>query len=68
MLISLVEYAEKLGKDSGNARRMAAAGRFKTAVKLGRNWVIDSDEQWPDARTKTGKYKNWRKPKEKTEE
>lgn len=63
MLISLIQYAEKHGKDSGNARRLAAAGRFKTAQKIGRNWIIDDAEPWPDNRTKSGKYKDWRKPK-----
>ena len=64
MLISLTEYAAKNGKDSGNARKLAAAGRFTTAQKIGRNWVIDSAEPWPEhANTRTGKYKNWRNKK-----
>ena len=37
MLISLVEYAEKHGKDPDNVRKKAAAGQFKTARKIGRN-------------------------------
>ena len=64
MLISLIEYAAKNGIDGGNARRMAAAGRFKTAQKIGRNWIIDDTEPWPvDNRITTGQYKDWRKPK-----
>ena len=60
MLISLVEYATKLGKDPCNARRMAAAGRFITARKIGRNWVIEDGEPWPeDKRVKSGKYTGW---------
>ena len=54
MLISLVEYANNLGKDPCNARRMAAAGRFATARKIGRNWVIEDSEPWPDRRRKSG--------------
>lgn len=55
--ITLIEYAARCGKDAGNARKMAAAGRFKTAVKSGRDWFIDPAEPWPaDARIKTGKY------------
>lgn len=64
MLISLVEYAEKHGKDRSNVWKMAAAGRFETARKIGRNWVIDSEEPWQDRKIKSGKYKGWRKPKE----
>ena len=59
MLISLIEYAEKHGKDPNNVRKKAANGRFKTARKIGRNWVIDSEEPWPDRRVKTGEYIGW---------
>ena len=59
MLISLVEYAERNGKAPANARQMAARGSFQTARKIGRNWVIDSEEPWPDRRVKTGEYIGW---------
>lgn len=59
MLISLVEYAEKNSKDPANARQMAARGSFKTAHKLGRIWVIEDTEPWPDRRLKSGKYTGW---------
>ena len=61
MLISLIEYAEKHGKDPDNVRKKAAAGRFNTARKIGRNWVIDSEEPWQDKRVKSGNYIGWRK-------
>ena len=64
MLISLPEYAARNGKDPSSARRMAMRGSFQTAQKIGRNWVIEDGEPWPDHRVKTGKYKNWRKPKD----
>ena len=56
MLISLTEYAAQHGKANSSARQMALRGGFKTAQKIGRNWVIDSDEPWPDHRIKSGKY------------
>lgn len=59
MLISLVEYAERNGKAPANARQMAARGSFQTARKIGRNWVIDSEEPWPDRRVKSGAYVGW---------
>ena len=59
MLISLVVYAEKHGKCQESARKMAQRGGFKTARKIGRNWVIDSEEPWPDRRVKTGEYIGW---------
>lgn len=62
MLISLGEYAEKHGKAPSIVRQMAASGRFNTAQKIGRNWVVDSEEPYPtDKRVTSGKYKNWRK-------
>lgn len=59
MLISLVEYAERNGKAPANARQMAARGSFQTARKIGRNWVIEDSEPWPDRRVKTGEYIGW---------
>lgn len=61
MLISLVEYAANHGKDPCNARHHALAGHFKTARKIGRNWVIDDSEFWPDKRVKSGKYLGFRR-------
>ena len=61
MLISLVEYAQAHDRDPANARQMAARGSFQTARKIGRNWVIDSEEPWPDRRVKTGAYVGWHK-------
>ena len=59
MLISLVEYAERHGKCQESARKMAQRGGFQTAQKIGRNWVIDSEEPWPDRRVKSGEYIGW---------
>ena len=59
MLISLAEYAERHDKCQEAARKMAQRGGFETARKIGRNWVIDSEEPWPDRRVKTGEYIGW---------
>ena len=61
MLISLAEYAERHGKCQEAARKMAQRGGFETARKIGRNWVIDSEEPWRDKRVKSGNYIGWRK-------
>lgn len=60
MLISLAEYAAKHGKAKISARKLAQRGRFETAKKIGRNWVIEEDEPYPDKRVKSGKYIGWR--------
>ena len=43
------------------AARLIAEGRL-AAVRIGGRWAIDSDTQPPpDARVKSGKYRDWRK-------
>lgn len=59
MLISIAEYAGKHGKCQEAARKMAQRGGFETARKIGRNWVIEDSEPWPDRRVKTGEYIGW---------
>ncbi len=66
-MISLAEYAANHGKSHVAVRKMAARGGFKTAVKIARNWIIDENEPYPDARVKSGKYVNWRNKAERGE-
>ena len=47
MLTSLTKYANMHGKSSDTVRRIAEHGAFYTAKKIGRNWVVDSDEEYP---------------------
>lgn len=51
-LVSLKEWAEKNGISPTTARVQANNGKFKTARKIGRNWVIDSREVNIDRRLK----------------
>jgi len=60
-LISLPEYAKLHGKEESTVRRKALRGGFKTARKIGRNWLIDKNEPYTDNRVTSGKYKNQRK-------
>lgn len=50
--ISLNEYAAIHGKGFSTVRQKAAFGHFKTAKKIGRNWVIDKNEPYIDGRKK----------------
>ncbi len=59
-MITLKEYAERLGKNPVIVRQKALRGTFKTAVKRGRDWWIDEDEPYEDARIKTGEYIDFR--------
>lgn len=49
-LISLGDWANNNGMDPATARQRAGRGAFKTAQKIGRNWVIDEDEKLVDHR------------------
>jgi hypothetical protein len=55
-VIPLAEYARRNGRAPATARQMAARGGFKTAQKIGRDWMIDEREPWPDKRVKYGEY------------
>jgi len=59
--ILLTEYADRLGKNRDVVGQMARRGSFHSAVKVGRVWFIDEDEEYPDNRkTQGGKYADWR--------
>lgn len=55
-----IYLTDKHGKAPVSARALAQRGGFQTARKIGRNWVVDDAEPYPDRRVKTGKYKDWR--------
>ena len=59
-LITLKEYAERLGKNPLVVYQKARYGSLKTARKLGRDWVIEEDEPYEDKRIKSGKYVDWK--------
>jgi len=51
-IISLAEYAKLHGITGGTARQRALRGVFKTARKIGRDWVIEKNEPYIDYRFK----------------
>lgn len=55
MLIALSEYARNHNRSGDTLRRMAERGMFQTAQKIGRNWVVDSDERYPVKKRKITK-------------
>lgn len=48
--IPLKQYAEMHGRSPATARQMAGRGGYQTARKLGRDWIIDPAEPYPDGR------------------
>lgn len=49
-LISLKDYADKIGKPYPLVYQKAVRGGFETAQKVGSRWVIDASEPWIDMR------------------
>jgi hypothetical protein len=50
--ISLAEYAQMHGVSPDTVRQKVLRGGFKSAKKIGRNWVIDKSEPYTDLRKK----------------
>lgn len=55
-LISIKEYAERNGMQHDNVRHKCLRGCYKTAQKIGRDWLIDEDEKDLDHRIRSGAY------------
>ena len=53
MLISLSEYAKIHNKSGDMIRRLAENGALISAVKIGRNWVVDDEELYPVKQRRT---------------
>lgn len=54
-LIPLKQWAINHGITPDTARQRANRGALETAVKMGRDWVIDEDEELVDHRRKENK-------------
>jgi hypothetical protein len=50
MEIALTEYAERNHRNPATVRQKALRGGFKTARRVGRDWMIDEDEPYTDNR------------------
>ena len=62
--LSVTEFAKKHSRNVSGIRQMLIAGKLP-GKKIGNQWVIPADAELPsDGRIKSGKYVNWRKPKE----
>ena len=59
-MISLAEYARRRGIPPVTVRQRAQRGCYPTAIKLGRDWLIEEDDEPIDHRIKSGAYRDWR--------
>ena len=55
-LITIKEYAVRNGLQHDNVRHKCQRGSYRTAVKIGRDWLIDEGEKDTDRRIRTGCY------------
>ena len=67
MLFTCKQYAEAAGKSPTSVRHKCERGGYKTAVKIGRDWLIDNNEPDLDGRIKTGNYVGFRRDKKNAE-
>ena len=64
--LTIKETAEKWNITARSVQKMCADGRISGAQRLGNTWAIPEDTKRPeDGRVKTGRYRNWRKPRMK---
>lgn len=57
MEITIKEYAERNGLNHSSVRHRCERGGYKTARRLGRDWVIDENDVFTDRRVRTGEHK-----------
>ncbi len=66
-LITVNEYAKRIGKNVSSVRRKCTNGSFETAIKAGRQWLISPDQEYHDERIKDGSYIGFRERYRKRE-
>ena len=60
-LVPIAEYARKIGKATITVADKCRRGSLPGAKKIGRDWFVPADAEYPDYRFKSGKYVNMRK-------
>ena len=55
-MIPIAEYAKKIGKATITVADKCRRGALPGARKIGRDWFVPADAEYPDYRIKSGKY------------
>ncbi len=63
-MITLAEYAVKVGKDPAVVRQKCLRGNLPGAIKVGRDWMVPADTPYVDKRVRSGEYVGARKKAE----
>lgn len=60
-MIPIAEYAARIGKAAITVADKCRRGTLPGAVKVGRDWFVPEDAEYPDYRIKSGDYIGRRK-------
>ena len=60
-MIPIAEYAKKIGKATITVADKCRRGALPGAVKVGRDWFVPANAEYPDYRVKSGNYIGFRK-------
>lgn len=63
-MIPIAEYAKRIGKAANSVGDKCRRGNLPGAVKIGRDWFVPADAEYPDLRVKSGKYIDARRKKD----
>ena len=55
-MIPIAEYAARIGKATITVADKCRRGNLPGAVKIGRDWFVPADAEYPDFRVKSGNY------------
>jgi len=64
-MIPIAEYAARIGKATITVADKCRRGALPGAVKIGRDWFVPEDAEYPDYRVKSGNYIGTRKKQKK---
>ena len=60
-MIPIAEYAKRIGKATITVADKCRRGSLPGARKIGRDWFVPKDAEYPDLRIRSGKYVGSRK-------
>jgi hypothetical protein len=63
-MIPIAEYARRISKATITVADKCRRGNLPGAVKIGRDWFVPKDAEYPDYRVKSGKYIDARRKKD----
>lgn len=62
-MIPIAEYAKRIGKATITVADKCRRGSLPGTMKIGRDWFVPKDAEYPDYRVKSGKYIDARRKK-----